>query len=95
MAIHAAANIAMAVDSFREKGYASLGGLILNRHNVKNEDEKVQELADDFKTEVIGKLTRSETVSDAEELGKTVLEAFPESSMAEEYRILARKLIDF
>ncbi|MBR4542195.1 MAG: AAA family ATPase [Lachnospiraceae bacterium] len=95
MAIHAAANIAMAVDSFKEKGYASLGGLILNRHNVKNEDEKVQELADDFKTEVIGKLTRSETVSDAEELGKTVLEAFPESSMAEEYRVLARKLIDF
>ena len=95
MAIHAAANIAMAVDSFKEKGYASLGGLILNRHNVKNEDEKVQELADDFKTEVIGKLTRSETVSDAEELGKTVLEAFPESSMAEEYRVLARKLIDY
>ena len=95
MAIHAAANIAMAVDNFKEKGYATLGSLILNRRNVKNEEEKVNELAGDFNTQVVGKLTRSETVLDAEELGKTVVEAFPESSMAEEYRVLAKKLIDF
>ncbi|MBO4921510.1 MAG: AAA family ATPase [Lachnospiraceae bacterium] len=95
MAIHAAANIAMAVDNFKEKGYATLGGLILNRRDVKNEEEKVNELAGDFNTQVVGKLTRSETVLDAEELGKTVVEAFPESSMAEEYRALAKKLIDF
>ena len=95
MAIHAAANIAMAVDNFKEKGYATLGGLILNRRNVKNEEEKVNELAGDFNTQVVGKLTRSETVLDAEELGKTVVEAFPDSSMAEEYRVLAKKLIDF
>ena len=95
MAIHAAANIAMAVDNFKEKGYATLGGLILNRRDVKNEEEKVNELAGDFNTQVVGKLTRSETVLDAEELGKTVVEAFPDSSMAEEYRVLAKKLIDF
>ena len=95
MAIHAAANIAMAVDNFKEKGYATLGGLILNHRDVKNEEEKVNELAGDFNTQVVGKLTRSETVLDAEELGKTVVEAFPESSMAEEYRVLAKKLIDF
>ena len=95
MAIHAAANIAMAVDNFKEKGYATLGGLILNRRDVKNEEEKVNELAGDFNTQIVGTLTRSETVLDAEELGKTVVEAFPESSMAEEYRVLAKKLIDF
>lgn len=95
MAIHAAANIAMAVDNFKEKGYATLGGLILNRRDVKNEEEKVNELAGDFNTQVVGKLTRSVTVLDAEELGKTVVEAFPDSSMAEEYRVLAKKLIDF
>ena len=95
MAIHAAANIAMAVDNFKEKGYATLGGLILNRRDVKNEEEKVNELAGDFNTQVVGKLTRSETVLDAEELGKTVVEAFPDRSMAEEYRVLAKKLIDF
>ncbi len=31
MAIHAGANIAMAVENFRNRGYASLGGIILNR----------------------------------------------------------------
>ena len=47
MAIHAAANIAMAVENFKDRGYAQLGGLILNRRNVKNEDAKVEELAED------------------------------------------------
>jgi len=94
MAIHAAANIAMAVEGFKSRGYAALGGLILNHRDVKNENEKVKELAEDFHTEIVGELTRSSTVWDAEELGKTVLSAFPESEMAEEYRRLARKLIE-
>lgn len=89
MAIHAAANIAMAVENFKGRGYASLGGIILNRRNVKNEEEKVQELAEDIRSRIIGCLSRSETVQDAEEAGKTVIEAFPDSAMAEEYRALA------
>lgn len=93
MAIHAAANIAVAVDGFKDRGYAQLGGIILNRRNVKNEDEKVQELAEDISSEVIAALSRSETVQEAEELGKTVIEAFPESEMAQEYRGLAKKLL--
>lgn len=89
MAIHAAANIAMAVDHFKNRGYARLGGLILNCRNVPREDEKVQELADDFQTKIIGSLDRSKTVQDAEDVGKTVIEAFPDSPMADEYRALA------
>ena len=94
MALHAAANIAVALDGFRDRGYASLGGIILNHRNVRDEDAKVAELASDVGSEVIGELTRSETVTDAEDLGKTVIEAFPESSMAEEYRTLAKKIIE-
>ena len=45
MAIHAGANIAMAVENFKNRGYASLGGIILNRRNVAREEEKVNELA--------------------------------------------------
>ena len=93
MAIHAAANIAMAVDGFKGRGYAQLGGIILNRRNVKNEDEKVLELASDINSEVIATLSRSDTVQDAEELGKTVIEAFPDSEMAKEYRSLATTLL--
>ena len=94
MAIHAAANIAVALDGFKDRGYATLGGIILNHRNVRSEDEKVQELAQDINSEIIGELTRSETVTDAEDLGKTVIEAFPQSAMAEEYRTLAKKLIE-
>lgn len=93
MAIHAGANIAMAVQNFKNRGYASLGGIILNRRNVKREEEKVQELADDFETTVVGKLTRSELVTDAEEQGKTLMECYPDSEMAEEYRTLAEQIL--
>ena len=92
MAIHAAANIAMAVENFKDRGYAQLGGLILNRRNVKNEDAKVEELAEDIHSKVIGTLSRSALVTDAEEQKKTVIEAYPDSEMAEEYRILAGKI---
>ena len=94
MAIHAAANIAMAVENFKGRGYAQLGGIILNRRNVKNEEEKVRELADDFHCPIVGTLSRSDTVQEAEEQGKTVVEAFPDSAMAEEYRALARAILE-
>lgn len=89
MAIHAAANIAMAVQNFKNRGYAGLGGLILNRRDVPREEEKVAELADDFQTAVIGTLSHSSQVALAEEQQKTLMECYPESEMAEEYRALA------
>ncbi len=93
MSIYAAANIAMAVDNFKSRGYAKFGGIILNKRNVKNEFEKVTELASDIKSEITGTLSRSETVQEAEELSKTVVEAFPKSDMASEYRLLAKNII--
>ena len=93
MSIHAAANIAMALENFKERGYAKLGGFILNRRNVKNEEAKVQELADDFQNSIIGTLHRSDLVPDAEELGKTVLSTYPKSEMAAEYRALAKAVV--
>ena len=93
MAIHAAANIAMAVENFKNRGYASLGGIILNKREVPREEEKVQELAGDFHTQIIGRLDRSELVMEAEEAGKVLLEYAPDSQMAEEYRKLADQIL--
>lgn len=93
MAIHAAANIAVAIDGFKGRGYAQLGGIILNRRNVKDEEAKVAELAKDIESEIIGTLSRSDVVQEAEDLGKTVVEAFPDCAMAEEYRTLAKELL--
>ena len=93
MAIHAAANIVMAIDGFKGRGYAGLGGIILNRRNVKDEEAKVAELAKDIESEIIGTLSRSDKVQEAEDLGKTVVEAFPDSEMAGEYRVLAKEIL--
>ena len=94
MSIYAASNIALAVDNFRGRGYADLGGLILNRRGVEKEREKVEVFAGDFHTDITGDLPRSETVQQAEILQKTVIEAFPGSEMAGAYRELARNLLE-
>lgn len=93
MAIHAAANIAMAVQNFRSRGYAPLGGLILNRRNVRNEEEKVQELAQDFNTVITARLDWRSEVQEADGLSQTVLQAFPDSPAAAGYRQLAQAIL--
>ena len=92
MSIYAAANIAAALDHFKNRGYARLGGLILNRRNIKDEDRKVEELAGEIHSRIVGSLSRSELVTEAEELGMTVVEAFPDSPMAREYERLAEEI---
>lgn len=89
MAIYAAANIASAAKSFEDRGYASLGGLILNRRGVKREQEKVEELSSDINADIIASLNYSTLVCEAEELGKTVMEVYPDSDIAAEYMKLA------
>ena len=63
MSIYAAANIAMAISNFRNRGYADLAGLI-----------------------------RSLLIPEAEETGKILLEAEPDSRPADQFRALADAL---
>ena len=93
MAIHAAANIAMALEHKQNRGYAKLGGFILNKRNVKRETEKVEELSQDFHSKIVGSLSRSELVQEAEEKCMTVIEGWPDSEMAAEYRKLAKAVL--
>lgn len=93
MALHAAANIAMAVQNFRNRGYAEIGGLILNRRNVPDERKKVLELADDFETSIAGEIDFSEDIQKAESEGKTVLVFSPECEASKQYISLAQKII--
>ncbi len=82
MARYAAANICMAVENFKGRGYASLGGLILNRRGVPDEDKAAAELAADFETEVIASIDRSELIPQAEEKGECIFTFAPESETA-------------
>ena len=48
-----------------------------------------ENLAEDMETEIIASLDYSSLVGEAEELGKTVMEAYPDSDMAGQYRKMA------
>ena len=93
MALHAAANIAMALDRFQGRGYARLGGFVLNRREVANEDRKAADLAGEFHSQVVGALSHSPLVPQAEAQNRPLLEVYPNSPIAGEYRDLAQKLI--
>lgn len=94
MSLYAAANIAHAVKSFGKRGYASLRGLILNAKNIENENELVDKAAAEIQTPVLYRLPRDPFVQQAESEGKTVVEAFPASAMAEHYLTLAKLLLE-
>jgi nitrogenase iron protein NifH len=89
MAVYAAANIACAIENFRERGYASLAGVVLNRRNVPNEREKVEELCGEIRSEIVCDLPRDNRVAQAEESRKPVMEMFPGIPYADEIRRLA------
>ncbi|MDO4490051.1 MAG: nitrogenase iron protein NifH [Lachnospiraceae bacterium] len=94
MSIYAAGNIAMAVERFRGRGYASLGGFIVNSRETKQEKQRTEQLAEDFNSTVLLTLPRCSLVPEAEEQGKTVIEAYPDSEMAEAYSTLARLILE-
>ncbi len=94
MAIYAAANIATAVANFRERGYATLGGLILNRRNVPDERAKVETLATDIETTIVADLPRDNAIANAEIEGRPVMEASPDSPYAVEIRRLADYILE-
>jgi len=94
MSLYAAGNIVCAIENFKNRGYARLGGFVLNARNVDNEHEMVNELAKESGSEILQVIPRSQMVQDAEALNKTVVEAFPESEMSEGYRALADKILE-
>ena len=92
MSRYAAGNICMAVENFKGRGYASLGGIILNRRNVKDEDSLVSALAADFETEVIGSIDRCEEIPLAEEKGAPVISLYPDIEASKQLTDIAEKI---
>ena len=93
MARYAAANICMAVQNFQGRGYASLGGLILNRRNVENEEAVTAELSADFDTKIIGTLDRAAEIQQADADGVPFVTAYPESQAAAQLRTIADAML--
>jgi nitrogenase iron protein NifH len=93
MAVYAAANICMAVEHYRSRGYAQLGGIILNRRGVPDETETVAGLAADFHTAVFGDIERSAEIALAEKANQPVVTAFPDAPAAQQITAIAAKLL--
>ncbi len=94
MAMYAANNIARGVLKYAYSGGVRLGGLICNSRKVDREIELIEALAEKLNTKMLHFIPRDNVVQHAELRRMTVIEYSPNCSQADEYRALAKKIID-
>jgi nitrogenase iron protein NifH len=94
MAMYAANNIAKGILKYAAAGKVRLAGLICNSRNTDKEYELIDALAKRLGTQMIHFVPRENAVQRAELRRMTVIEYSPEHKQAEEYRTLARKIVD-
>jgi nitrogenase iron protein NifH len=90
MSLYAANNISKGIKKLKGK----LSGIICNCKGIANEIELIESFADEIGTKVIGKIERSQLIQDSEIEGKTVVEKFPKSDEAMEYKKLANNILN-
>jgi nitrogenase iron protein NifH len=94
MAMYAANNIAKGIVKYANSGSVRLAGLICNSRNTDREDELIIALAGRLGTQMIHFVPRDNAVQHAEIRRMTVIEYDPKHKQADEYRALARKIVD-
>jgi nitrogenase iron protein NifH len=94
MAMYAANNISKGILKYANSGGVRLGGLICNERQTDREDELITELASKLNTQMIHFVPRDNVVQHAELRRMTVVEYDPKCNQANEYRNLAKKIID-
>ncbi len=94
MALYAANNIATAVENFADRGYARLRGVVLNRRNVPDEEQKVTAFATEKHIPVVADIPRSDDINIAEEKGQTVIEADRSLPVSQQFLALAKTLLE-
>lgn len=92
MALYAANNINTAVHNFEDRGYASVGGLILNRRHVPDEEEKVRQFAEKSHLPILADFPRSDAINRYEDLGQTVIEGDPDLDISQKFIALSKRL---
>mgnify|MGYP001680124400 FL=1 len=94
MAIYAAMNLGLAMESFKRRGHNGLSGIIANKRSVHGEDEKLQTLSEDLKCPIVGVIEHSMVVKKASDDALTVAEAYPSDPMVDVYTKIALDLIN-
>ncbi len=94
MSLIAANNIMTAIDNFRERGYAGLRGVILNRRGIENEELLVRSFTETAGVELIGDIPRDGQIQTWETENKTVIEGDIDSSISNIFKMLAASLAE-
>ena len=94
MALYAANNIAKGIQRYARTGGVRLGGIICNSRNVDRELHLLRAFANELGTKLLYFVPRNNIVQRAEINKKTVIEYKPDSDQAEEYRNLAKAVIE-
>lgn len=87
MALYAANNIYTAVENFKDRSYAKVKGLILNRRNVPNEENKVAAFAQERGLEIVADIPRSDAINEFEDQGKPLWKAMSMIQLANDLSI--------
>lgn len=93
MSLFAARNIKMAVDSFSHKNYAKLRGIILNKRNIKGEEEIVLKHATEMECEILGSVPRDPNIQLYEEKNMTVVQGDSELDISKIFMGLAEEIV--
>ncbi|HEY3362897.1 MAG TPA: nitrogenase iron protein [Methanosarcina sp.] len=94
MAIYAANNLFKGIKKYASSGGALFSGIIANSINQPIHRDIVKDFSKNTKTTIAQFVPRSISVTRAELLGKTVIEAAPDSEQASVYRKLAKTIIN-
>ena len=90
MSIYAANNILRGTANYDPD---RIGGIIFNSRGDEEERERVKRFSDAVGIPIIAEFERSKMFLEAERAGKTAVESFPDSDIAERFRGLADKVI--
>jgi len=91
MSIYAANNILRGTANYNPD---RIGGIIFNSRGDEEERERVARFSAAVSIPVIAEFPRSKIFLDAERIGKTIVETFPDSEIAGKFRKLADKVIE-
>ena len=94
MSLYAANNILRGVRNFEERGLR-MAGLIINGRDLADEDRRVRHFADAVQLPIVASFQKSREIAVAEQLGQTVVQAFPEGPMAGQFTLLAESVLHF
>lgn len=94
MALFAASNIRMAVETYQQRNYAKMLGVILNKRNVENEEELIRDFVEKADTSLLGIIERDKNIQTYEDKCQTVIQGNPELDISKNIIAIAERIVN-